>query len=361
VIYFNENDSFAAPWLRNLWPDATVDDRDIQQVRAKDVAGFRRCHWFGGIGGWQYALELAGWPLNREVWTGSCPCQPFSDAGKRGGEKDERHLWPEFYRLVSERRPATIFGEQVASADGREWLDGISLDLEELGYAVGAADLPAASEGAPEMRQRFFWVGFASGDQLGRDSGSPLGAEAKGQRSRLFDGHRRDVSGSASTVSRLGDSANDGAPASEQTRQFETERHGSFMGLAESASLRWGQSGGRANDAQRPQAGDGCGLGITNSAGLQPRIETAARDRYWDSFVATSCTDGKIRRISAQPGDEPLAYGIPRDLGRRFPELRQVAKGARANRVGRLRGYGNAIVPQVAAVFIRAFLEATEP
>ena len=116
-MYINEFDPFAAKWLKNLWPEAVIDDRDIRDVQAADVAGFERCHFFGGIGGWELALQLAGWPAGREVWTGSCPCQPFSSAGKRKGVQDERHLWPEWFRLIKEVRPQTIFGEQVASAD----------------------------------------------------------------------------------------------------------------------------------------------------------------------------------------------------------------------------------------------------
>lgn len=161
--YYNENDPKAAAWLRELIvagqiPDGKIDERSITDVQPNDLNGFTQCHFFAGIAGWPYALALAGWPEDRPVWTGSCPCQPLSCAGKRAGEKDERHLWPEFYRLISECRPSTIFGEQVDSPDGRGWLDGISLDLEELDYAIGASDLPAAGVGAPHIRQRLWWV-----------------------------------------------------------------------------------------------------------------------------------------------------------------------------------------------------------
>ena len=65
---------------------------------------------------------------------------------------DERHLWPAFQQLIAQCKPSTVFGEQVASKDGREWLSAVRLDLESLGYACGAADLPAASVGAPQIR-----------------------------------------------------------------------------------------------------------------------------------------------------------------------------------------------------------------
>lgn len=161
--YYNEIDPYCVQWLRNLikaghLPDGEVDDRPIQRVWHEDLKGFTQCHFFAGIGGWPLALRMAGWPEDQEVWTGSCPCQPFSIAGRRRGEEDERHLWPEFRRIISGGKPSVCFGEQVASADGRLWLDRVSTDLEALGYEIGAADLCAASIGASIIRQRLWFV-----------------------------------------------------------------------------------------------------------------------------------------------------------------------------------------------------------
>jgi DNA (cytosine-5)-methyltransferase 1 len=88
--YYNEFDPYAAQWLRNLIeaghiPQGEVDSRSIKDVKASDLSGFVQCHFFAGLGGWSRALRLAGWPKDRPVWTGSCPCQPFSAAGA-GGE-----------------------------------------------------------------------------------------------------------------------------------------------------------------------------------------------------------------------------------------------------------------------------------
>lgn len=168
VAYYNENDPFAAQWLRNLIAagliaDGEVDERSIEDVRPADLEGFRQHHFFAGIGGWSYALRLAGWPDDRPVWTGSCPCQPLSCAGQRKGHADKRHLWPAFYRLISERKPSVVFGEQTTSDDGREWLSGVRADLEAVGYACGAADLCAAGIGAPQIRQRLYWVADREG------------------------------------------------------------------------------------------------------------------------------------------------------------------------------------------------------
>lgn len=162
--YFNEIDPFAAEWLRNLIKagliaDGEVDTRSIVDVRPVDLQGFVQCHFFAGVGVWSYAARQAGWSDDRPIWTGSCPCQPFSGAGRRGGFDDERHLWPVFYGLIRECLPAVVFGEQVASADGLAWLDAVHADMEASRYAFGAADMCAASLGAPHIRQRLWWVG----------------------------------------------------------------------------------------------------------------------------------------------------------------------------------------------------------
>ena len=257
--YYNEHDPFAAAWLRELIKarliaDGDVDERDIQQVKGSDLDGYTQVHFFAGIAGWSYALRLAGWPDDRPVWTGSCPCQPFSSAGKRKGEADARHLWPEMRRLIAERSPAICFGEQVASDDGCQWLAGVFADLEELEYRVAGADLCAAGEGAPHIRQRLYWVANAE----------RAGAEVRAEAGKSVD--RRQV------VARPGP------------------------------------------DRQRES---------------------------WANHDVTSFPNGDRRRI--QSGGVLVVDGLPSDLVE-----------------GIERGYGNAIVPQVAARFIEASMTALE-
>ncbi len=167
--FYNENDPKAAAWLRQLItagliPPGTVDERSIADIKPNELNGFTQCHFFAGIAGWPLALQLAGWPASQPVGTGSCPCQPFSAAGKQLGKSDPRHLWPVFFSLIKRCRDLgqqwafTIFGEQVANAIGKGWLDEISADLEGENYACGAAVLGAHSVGASNVRQRLYWV-----------------------------------------------------------------------------------------------------------------------------------------------------------------------------------------------------------
>ena len=273
TAYYNENNPHAAQWLRNLIQmdliaPGDVDERSILDVKPDDLTPYTQCHFFAGIGGWSYGLRLAGWPDDRPAWTGSCPCQPLSSAGKRN--------------LLAECRPAKVFGEQVASKDGREWLAGIRADLEALGYACGAADLCAAGVGAPHIRQRLYW---------GADAGCPeWGPSPEG---RSYDRQGTDA------------------------RREETTSRSRFLC----------STGDRTSDADargRERSGSQCDVGTMENS-------------HWENVEWVQTRDGFQFRI--KPGISLLAHGL-------------------SGRVGRLRGYGNAIVPQVAALFVSAFEEA---
>src|SRR5690606_32938906 len=152
AVYYNDADPAICAWLRELiaarlLPAGEVDERSILEVEPTELRGFAQCHFFAGIGGWPYALRLAGVAEDLSVWTGSPPCQPFSQAGQRKGQDDDRHLAPTFLRLVAACRPEFVFGEQVASAAvlgpvgspagtateepaGWAWFDALAADLE---------------------------------------------------------------------------------------------------------------------------------------------------------------------------------------------------------------------------------------
>ncbi|ARS98739.1 hypothetical protein B8O09_05940 [Klebsiella pneumoniae] len=194
VAYYNEIDLHAAQHLRNLIDaghiaPGVVDTRSVEDVTPNDLIGFNQCHFFAGIGGWSLALRRAGWPDSRPAWTASCPCQPFSQAGKGLGFADERHLWPSAHWLVGQRRPVVVFGEQSGSADANEWIDLVQADVEALGYAFGAVAFPSASVGAPHQRDRAYWVADADRQQWeGRGELQPTGGGVNLQTAALLAG-----------------------------------------------------------------------------------------------------------------------------------------------------------------------------
>jgi DNA (cytosine-5)-methyltransferase 1 len=161
--YYNEIDPAAAHVLECLVKDGViadgvVDRRSIADVEPKDVTGFRQAHFFAGGGLWSVAARMAGWPDDKELWTGSAPCQPFSEAGRKTGVSDERHLWPEFYRLIRACRPSCVVGEQTSAPLGRAWFDQVADDMEREDYTVRAADISPIAIGGSQIRQRLWFV-----------------------------------------------------------------------------------------------------------------------------------------------------------------------------------------------------------
>jgi len=315
TAYYNEIDPYACDWLENLiWcgliADGVVDRRSILDVHPSDLAGFTQCHFFAGIGIWSHALRRAGWPDDRPVWTGSCPCQPFSAAGKGGGFDDERHLWPAWHHLIDQCRPPVVLGEQVASKDGLGWLDLVLADLEVSGYAVGATDLCAAGLGAPHIRQRLWFVAH------GNDARLEGWARAGGADQRVA-GPRGVVGGVADSTGHRRQRSQD--PAGQDGWPC-PEADGGIGGLADD------------DDA-----------GLSRFAGLRlqgPRLHDAdgrsVLGGFWAGADWIPCRDGKWRPV--EPGTFPLAHGA-------------------TSRVGRLRAYGNAIVAPVAQTWIEAVME----
>ncbi|SSF78417.1 DNA cytosine methyltransferase [Klebsiella quasipneumoniae] len=304
--YYNEIDPFAAQWLRNLIAaghiaPGEVDERSIEDVTPDDLRGFTQCHFFAGIGVWSHSLRLAGWPDDRPVWTGSCPCQPFSPAGKGDGFADERHLWPQFFHLISERRPQHVFGEQVAAGNANVWFDLVQADLEGMGYAFGLVPFTSAGIGAPHIRERAYWV--ANANNRVSDERETL----RSGRDAVLDGSSTNRLGNANVARLEGLSGND-CPA--------------------------GRKG-----ATGPVAAPGVHLRPLEVNGFW-------RDADW-----LLCRDGKWRPV--EPGTFPLVDGAAARMGRVEPGVARVAS---SNRVGRLKGYGNAINAQAAAAFIRAYM-----
>lgn len=332
TTYYNEFDPNAAAWLRELMkrgliPDGVVDERSISDVTPSELREFTQCHFFAGIGGWPLALRLARWPDHRRVWTGSCPCQPFSTAGAGVGFADERHLWPDFHHLISESDVPVVFGEQVASKDGLAWFDLVQADLEGSGYRVGVADLCAAGVGAPQIRQRLWFVGLADADCSGhqsfaRDSG--LCVSDNGSPKSTVE------CGTARAFNRLAD-------------RHDTGLQGRWQSRRERAAERTVGPGGLVG--RLADAVDSTGLPdlarsvIGTTQAFDGSVQVSGTDQThtpWTDADWLYCRDNKWRPVES--GTFPLADGLPA-------------------RVGRLRGYGNAIVPEVAKIFIESVME----
>lgn len=287
TAYYNEIDPFAVKWLRELIKaghiaPGIVDDRSIEDVKPEELTEFTQCHFFAGIGVWSYALRLAGWPDDKPVWTGSCPCQPFSEAGKKQGFDDERHLWPAFAWLISQQKPSAVFGEQVASKSTGSWFDLVQTDLEAMDYAFGCVPFPSSGIGAPHIRDRAYWVAYAN------DTG-PQGRQERG------NGTNQRVIRPGGLVGGVAESNSDRCQTRSETAK--TSRHGNTI-----------KSNGGNN---RP--------GQTNG--------------FWRDVDWLGCRDNKWRPV--EPGTFPLVDGA-------------------ANRVVKLRGYGNAINAYAAKAFIEA-------
>ena len=336
ATYYNEIEPYAADWLRNLIkagqiPAGEVDERSIEDVSAQDLAGFSQAHFFAGIGGWPLALRLAGWSDDRPVWTGSCPCQPFSNAGQRSGADDKRHLWPVWWRLIQKCRPPVIFGEQVASPLGEQWLDLVLNDLEAADYACGAVVLPACSVGAPHIRQRLWIVAHT-------DLGA--GRQSNGHATQWGRSGHTQQAGMGSSNGRLGYSSSQGSgrhartvPGAKEEGTGEWQHIGGLADLvvAASADRKLGHPI-QAGLSQRERVG-GVRSEATGAVEGQA-IDGTGHRSFWSDVEWLECSDGRARPV--EPGLKPLVTGVP-------------------CRASQLRAYGNAISPQVAAQVIAAF------
>ena len=348
--YYNEIDPKAAAWLRELIKqghiaDGIVDERSIVDVKPEELREFTQCHFFAGIGVWSYSLRRAGWKDDCPVWTGSCPCQPFSAAGKGNGFADERHLWPAFFHLIENVRPVTVFGEQVASKDGLGWLDLVQADLEGKDYAFGAIDTCAAGFGAPHIRQRLYWVAHSGSDRGHDRRGLHRGCAQEGERGETTFGSQSGVE--VERVGSIGNMAN--------TIGAGLQGHGRSVEESISEGRKRAEGYGTAScgidgmaDAEceqrnaisiqgRPEALQSNGAGASDEfTGDRGPRGARPTNGFWRDADWLFCRDGKWRPV--EPSTFPLAHGA-------------------SARVGRLRGYGNAINAAQAEGFITAFME----
>ena len=324
TVIYNELDPFAAEWLRNLIDaghiaPGIVDERPIQEIEPYELTGYTQCHFFAGIGIWSKALRDAGWADDRPIWTGSCPCQPFSNAGKQKGFSDERHLWPHWFNLIKECKPSVVIGEQVASA--LDWLDLVQADMEASDYAFGASDLCAAGFDGAHIRQRLYFVALADDDD--DDDARLQGCQQFRPAKSRYQGQSIERAGSVSGLGHsTGQRRNRVENPGRASRRNSPEINGGII------RMEYVPSNGR--EQRRSKSGErgsvrGCGEMRTDP----PMLGRTPVDWLY-------CRDGKWRPV--EPGTFPLAHEAP-------------------SRVGRLRAYGNALDLETATQFCETVKE----
>jgi DNA (cytosine-5)-methyltransferase 1 len=353
--YYNDNDQFMVEWLKHLIKrkviaDGEVDGRSITEVTYDDIKKFKQCHFFAGIGVWPYVLRRAGWPDDLPVWTGSAPYPSFSASGERKGFSDPRHLWPSWFRLIAEHRPVVILGEQVAKEDGRAWFDVVSAELEEVGYTIGAAAIPACGFGAPHIRERIYFVAHTDGivfpqitrardEQILRnDSQAHAMADTQHDDGRADEPERRSKGRKINRRPREGSAAVAKSKRGRRKQRDAQERRvqkprtrSASLELGESNSTRLERFAGNVDDKNKRGRIDQEAHGSTAEAG--------PTNGYWADAIWIECSDGKLRPISPE-----LSF---------FPVVDGLARG----RVGLIRGAGNALVAPAAQAFVEAFIE----
>lgn len=363
TAYYNEIDPFAAEWLRMLIQEGhiapgVVDERDIRDVIPNELSGYTQCHFFAGIGVWSYALRQAGWPDDRPVWTGSCPCQPFSTSGKGKGFADERHLWPDWFWLIEQCRPVTIFGEQVGNKDARSWLDLVFADVEGINYTGGATNTPSAGYGAPHIRERVYWVADTTSAGFPQRAGQEVLISQKQQRLKRLcnDGGMAHTENRGQQVPREQSSHHQPGTEVPLRTKSNTRNYNGVMG--NSPRERCGEAGALIPESEERFADASPTIELGNASRKGPQRHAGyengparrkEQDRpiaqagnagptngFWSGAEWVGCSDGKAR--SFESGSFPVAYGI-------------------TGRVGKLRGYGNAINAQQAKAVIEAYQE----
>lgn len=259
-----------------------------------------------------------------DVISGGFPCQPFSVAGKRRGKEDDRYLWPEMLRVISELRPTWVVGENVAGIVNMA-LDQVCADLESEDYAVQAFIIPACAVDAPHRRDRCAIIGCRAMERKHNGRG------------------RRTYSLENSDCVRFGEPG----VLSQQQGRAKFERDGKDVAHAESIGLQREWSGGDQIGGTRPE-----------KAQPERRCDVLSDT---DNGCRTLRRDGELPAVE-ETGESRTDHGggaqkyVSGQWWPTEPNVGRVAHGIPA-RVDRLKCLGNAVVPQQFYPIFRAIAD----
>ena len=304
------------PWSRKIlakhWPDVPIEEdvKVLANEPEKIPAGGRDT-----------------------ILTAGYPCQPFSQAGKRLGAEDDRHIWPHIREIVAQKRPAWCVFENVYGHVSLG-LDQVLLDLEADGYATRAHIVPACGVDAPHRRDRIWIIAHAN------SQGEPDGAEHVGKGQRMVGNTEHDGSFATEVARSSGKAEKRSAEGQKKTQQSEGASepgHDANVGNTESIGRHgWAEEAGRAGQTHQPDESrpevwgkpSGSGEDVADSA--SQRLEGRKRPKHeghGERFAESGVRAGGF--WPTEPAVGRVANGIPR-------------------RVDRIKGLGNAIVPQIA-------------
>jgi len=271
-----------------------------------------------------------------DVFIGGFPCQPHSTAGKRKGAKDDRNLWPEYFRVIDECRPAWVVGENVLGIR-TTILDQVLSDMESLEYSTVTLDLPAAGFNAPHKRERIFIVAY-----------SKSGAGRIPEQSREESLH-------ASRVSEKGNVAN--AHSFRFVQSEIGKSHYNIYGINQ-AQKQERRSELYAPVSSGEAAANAAGEGLEGKAGaeLQNKVISGIYSNAEGKRLQGEWTPGE--QEPEAPGRSGLSFGSNGDgnFWQTEPGVCGVVDGV-PDRVDRIRTLGNAVVPQVAEFIADAIIQ----
>jgi len=311
TIAFCEIEPYCRQVLKKHWPDIPIH-KDIKELDGKQYRG---------------TVELV---------CGGYPCQPFSHAGKREGEEDDRHLWPEFFRIIRESKPAWVIAENVAGHISMG-LAVVLADLENAGYRSQTFLIPACAVDAPHRRDRIWIVAYSelagSGDNEQGSDRRRASTESTDIQQKYGETHTGNAGALCSTVPDTDKQHDDNRRLGTGEVCRQQSQSSEILG-SEAVANTNSQPGGSSSRKGSGQTSSEQGNNAIRSGQDVADAGSGSSEGPGSSFSRRQ----EPFRWEPEPGVGRVATGIP-------------------NRVDRLKGLGNAVVPQIPEIIGRAILE----